>query len=51
LERRLSEVHSSNTSVETLETHIGTIYSKLGLEPAGADHRRVLAVLNYLRSS
>ncbi|HXL77107.1 MAG TPA: response regulator transcription factor [Candidatus Eisenbacteria bacterium] len=38
-------------SPKTLEAHIGTIYSKLGLEPAGADHRRVLAVLNYLRSS
>jgi DNA-binding NarL/FixJ family response regulator len=38
-------------SPKTIEAHIGTIYSKLGLEPAGADHRRVLAVLNYLRSS
>ena len=38
-------------SPKTLEAHIGTIYSKLGLEPGGADHRRVLAVLNYLRSS
>ena len=38
-------------SRKTLEAHIGTIYSKLGLEPAGSDHRRVLAVLNYLRSS
>jgi DNA-binding NarL/FixJ family response regulator len=38
-------------SPKTLEAHIGTIYSKLGLEPAGADHRRVLAVLNFLRSS
>jgi len=38
-------------SAKTLEAHIGTIYSKLGLEPAGSDHRRVLAVLNYLRSS
>ena len=38
-------------SPKTLEAHIGTIYSKLELEPAGADHRRVLAVLNYLRSS
>lgn len=40
-----------NISPKTLEAHIGTIYSKLGLEPAVADHRRVLAVLNYLRSS
>jgi DNA-binding NarL/FixJ family response regulator len=38
-------------SPKTLEAHIGTIYSKLGLEPAASDHRRVLAVLDYLRSS
>jgi DNA-binding NarL/FixJ family response regulator len=38
-------------SPKTLEAHIGTIYSKLGLEPGGNDHRRVLAVLNYLRAS
>lgn len=38
-------------SPKTLEAHIGTIYSKLELEPAGGDHRRVLAVLNYLRTS
>jgi len=38
-------------SPKTLETHIGTIYSKLGLEPSAADHRRVLAVLRYLQSS
>jgi DNA-binding NarL/FixJ family response regulator len=37
-------------SPKTLETHIGTIYSKLGLEPTEGDHRRVLAVLSYLRS-
>jgi len=38
-------------SPKTLEAHVGTIYSKLGLEPSGGDHRRVLAVLNYLRST
>ena len=38
-------------SPKTLETHIGTIYSKLGLEPSPSDHRRVLAVLSYLNSS
>lgn len=38
-------------SPKTLEAHIGTIYSKLGLELVGSDHRRVLAVLNYLRSA
>jgi DNA-binding NarL/FixJ family response regulator len=36
-------------SPKTLETHVGTIYSKLGLEPSAADHRRVLAVLSYLQ--
>ena len=43
--------HAIGISPKTLEAHIGTIYSKLELEPAVADHRRVLAVLNYLRSS
>ena len=38
-------------SPKTLEAHIGAIYSKLGLEPGGSEHRRVLAVLNYLRSA
>lgn len=38
-------------SPKTLETHIGTIYSKLGLEPTEGEHRRVLAVLSYLRST
>jgi DNA-binding NarL/FixJ family response regulator len=32
----------------TIEAHIASIFSKLGLEPAAADHRRVLAVLSHL---
>jgi DNA-binding NarL/FixJ family response regulator/class 3 adenylate cyclase len=34
----------------TVETHIGQIFSKLGLREEGGEHRRVAAVLTYLRA-
>jgi DNA-binding NarL/FixJ family response regulator len=37
--------------VKTVEGHVRAIFSKLGLEPAAEDHRRVLAVLVWLRES
>lgn len=35
---------------KTLETHVGRIFSKLGLTPTRSEHRRVMAVLSYLRA-
>ena len=37
-------------SPKTVETHVSSIFTKLRLAPAPDDHRRVLAVLTFLRS-
>jgi DNA-binding NarL/FixJ family response regulator len=37
-------------SERSVEKHVGNIFSKLGLPPSDADHRRVLAVLRCLES-
>jgi DNA-binding NarL/FixJ family response regulator len=36
-------------SERAVEKHVANIFSKLGLAPSDADHRRVLAVLRYLQ--
>jgi DNA-binding NarL/FixJ family response regulator len=53
----MAEGRSNSSIAETLsvsdgavEKHVSNIFSKLGLPPADATHRRVLAVLTYLRS-
>ena len=33
-----------------VEKHVTSIFGKLGLTPTAEDHRRVLAVLTFLRS-
>jgi DNA-binding NarL/FixJ family response regulator len=38
-------------SPKTIETHVHAIFTKLALEPTPDDHRRVLAVVTYLREA
>jgi DNA-binding NarL/FixJ family response regulator len=35
--------------LKTIEGHVGQVFGKLALEPQAEDHRRVLAVLTFLR--
>jgi DNA-binding NarL/FixJ family response regulator len=37
-------------SERAVEKHISNIFTKLGLQPSDDDHRRILAVLQYLRA-
>jgi DNA-binding NarL/FixJ family response regulator len=37
-------------TMRAVEKHVTSIFSKLRLPASGEDHRRVLAVLAYLRS-
>ena len=41
---------SLDVTEKTIQTHVASILMKLDLQPAVDDHRRILAVLTYLRS-
>ena len=37
--------------VKTIESHVSQVFAKLNLEPDPVEHRRVRAVLTWLRES
>jgi DNA-binding NarL/FixJ family response regulator len=47
----LSMAEALVVSERAIEKHVTSIFSKLNLPPAAQDHRRVLAVLAFLRSA
>jgi DNA-binding NarL/FixJ family response regulator len=56
--REMAEGKSNHGIAEALfvtnaavEKHVGNIFRKLEIEPAATEHRRVLAVLRYLRAA
>ncbi len=38
-------------TIKSVDGHVARIFSKLGLEPRERDHRRVLAVITWLRET
>ena len=42
--------HELIVTVATVERHVTSIFDKLGLQQSPDEHRRVLAVLTYLRA-
>jgi DNA-binding NarL/FixJ family response regulator len=41
--------HDMVVTVAAVERHVTSIFSKLDLKPTSEEHRRVLAVLQYLK--